>query len=369
MIMKRFLIRRMPHIWRIIAFLYFLPKKISLHRTISKALSQIESTSKHIFYCGRPMHANLGDLAQYVCIKKWLSAHYPNYLIVELPSSFILSKLFTPIKKIKRLLTNDDFFVFQSGYTTTDLGGVEDKMHKRIIKNFKDKKIIFFPQTIFFKSKKRKASTSKIYSLARRMLFLARDEFSYEQAKEMFKNSNVQLFPDIVTTLIGNVSNGSRKIEKDVLFCLRNDSEKLYSDDDINVLINKCKSIGLNVERTDTTKNGAKEEIIRNPSEFINKEIGYYSQFRIVVTDRYHGTIFSMSANCFVIVVKSNDHKVIGGANWFKGVYDDYHLASSLDDCFEHIKKYILVKEEIKRKSFFLEKYYSDNLTAMIEDI
>lgn len=48
------------------------------------------------------------------------------------------------------------------------------------------------------------------------------------------------------------------------------------------------------------------------------------SHYKVVITDRYHGTIFSLIANTPVIIIKSTDHKVTTGADWFKGIYDDY---------------------------------------------
>ena len=367
---KRFIINKMPHTWSLIVFLYFAPQKIRLHKIISNQLRELSKNANHIFYCGRPMHSNLGDLAQYVCIRKWLITHFMNYNLVELPSSFLLSKCFNPMRKIKKCFNSNDFFVFQSGYTTTDLGGVEDKMHKRLIKHFRNKRIVFFPQTIYFKSEKRKNSTSIKYSLAKRMLFLARDAASYNQALSMFPNAEIKLFPDIVTTMIGNFkTSNSATVVKDVLFCLRNDSEKFFSDSDIEFLKNKCKLNNISFDITDTTKKANKNAIIINPKPFIFNEIDSYSHYKVVVTDRFHGTIFSMAANVPVIVLKTNDHKVISGIEWFKGIYDDFHLSLSIDDCFKSIVSYLNWPKLVNRKSYFLERYYSDNLVKLIMEL
>lgn len=66
------------------------------------------------------------------------------------------------------------------------------------------------------------------------MLFLARDQFSYEQAKEMFPDIRVEAFPDIVTTLIGTLTFNNKR--NGVCLCTRNDGEKLYSYEEINAL-------------------------------------------------------------------------------------------------------------------------------------
>lgn len=95
------------------------------------------------------------------------------------------------------------------------------------------------PQTIFFKSKDNEKRTAECYNSMKHMLFLARDRISFGMAKQMFPDIPVMQFPDIVTTLIGNYSfNYSRD---GIMFCCRDDGEKYYSDEEISLLMNKCR--------------------------------------------------------------------------------------------------------------------------------
>ena len=71
------------------------------------------------------------------------------------------------------------------------------------------------------------------------MLFLARDNVSYQIAKEMFPNIAIKAFPDIVTSLIGHFNYHHER--KGVLICRRNDGEKFYSDEDLLSLKHKLK--------------------------------------------------------------------------------------------------------------------------------
>ena len=74
------------------------------------------------------------------------------------------------------------------------------------------------------------------------------------------------------------------------------------------------------------------EKLIEEQKHIIN-EIERYSHYKLIVTDRYHGTIFSLVAGTPVIIIKTTDHKVITGAEWFKGLYDKYvYVANTLDD-------------------------------------
>jgi hydroxyethylthiazole kinase-like uncharacterized protein yjeF len=121
----------------------------------------------------------------------------------------------------------------------------------------------------------------------------------------------VQLYPDIVTTLIGSMPNTS---ERDgVLLCIRNDSEKKYTDDEIKQLKNKLQEAGLFCEVADTNSNLPLKELIANFSSELEKTLDFFARHKVVITDRYHGTIFSMISNTPVIVIATNDHKVKTG--------------------------------------------------------
>lgn len=87
------------------------------------------------------------------------------------------------------------------------------------------------PQTIFFKNNKRKEETSISYSRDKNLMFLARDEISFEMAKNMFNNISIVKYPDIVTSLIGTFSNSNGE-RNGIYVCCRNDSEKYYSDNE-----------------------------------------------------------------------------------------------------------------------------------------
>lgn len=316
------------------------------------------NNGKRIFYYGIPAHANLGDLAQGVCIRNWLKENYKDYSVIEIETNALVNTYFSLIPYLKKIVSNDDLFIFQSGYTTTDLGGFADEMHQSIIKAFPKNKMLMMPQTIFFKSEKRKMQCSEVYNLAENMLFLARDEISFQTAKNMFQSLDVKCFPDIVTTMIGkNIYSNERR---GILFCCRDDGEKYYSNKEIFELEKKCEYNLCKVTKTDTTKNKNSYYIINHANEIVQKEIEYYSRFEAILTDRYHGTIFSLAANTPVVIIKTTDHKVTTGAKWFDGVYDDYvYLVENLDEAYTILSKLINKPLKYQLKPYFKETYYN----------
>ena len=318
-----------------------------------------------VYYIGVPVHANLGDLAQCMCIRRWLHSHYSDYHIVEIETDALVNTRFSALNKLKKVFNEkQDFILFQSGYTTTDLGGYADIMHQSVMKCVPNAKILMMPQTIFFKSEERKTLCSEVYNAHPRMLYLARDKISYEMACQMFPSIKVCCFPDIVTTLIGTVE--SYKLREGICFCLRNDSEKYYSDEELQFLIDKCKSF-TNVNRLDTTKGNSKK-VVAEAESYIYSEIKEYSKYKVMVTDRYHGTILSLVAGTPVVILQSSDYKVTTGADWFKGVYDDHvFLASDLDKALLYIQS-IYQRNSYPTLSSYFEKEYYDKLPALFEE-
>lgn len=322
-----------------------------------KNLKSQDFLSKKIYYFGVPEHSNLGDLAQCFCIRKYLKEQYPEYRIIEVPSRIYLDNIMGVRNYIINIMHKKDLVFFQSGYCTQDIGGREDLMHQMVISDFPDNQMVMMPQTIYFKSSDREKQTSLIYNNHKHLLFLARDTVSYEKAKLMFPDVEVHKFPDIVTTLIGKYN--FQNDRKGILFCIRNDSEKLYSDADIAKLKRNLLRFCEPQEQLDTTIREEYYVILEDLQKYIESFIEKFSHFKVIVTDRYHGTIFSLIANTPVVVIKTIDHKVKTGVDWFKGIYDSQvYYADSLEEAEQVVARILMDYVTERNKSYFMEKYY-----------
>lgn len=343
-------------------------KTKKIYNTIDEIINKLQNLdekTQRIFYLGITAHSNLGDMAQHYCICNWIQQNYPNAHLIKIESDIVVYPNYDFLSVLKKYYRNDDVIIFQSGYTTQDLGGNHELMHRLVINAIPYAHILMMPQTIFFRHEENRLRTSKCYNQASNMLFLARDMISYDQAKKMFPNITVKPFPDIVTSLIGTLNfNNTRS---GVCICVRDDGEKFYTENEIK---NLCKEISkyTNITITDTTINVNYLEIRKNLQKYIKEAIEKFSKYNVVITDRYHGTIFSLAAGTPVIIIKSNDHKVVTGADWFKGIYDDYvYVAKDLVDAQNICKKIMNKQLSHDIKPFFKEQYY-DNLKTLFEN-
>ena len=330
-------------------------------------LDGLSNKDAHVFYLGITEQPNLGDMAQHYCIKKWIGENYPNHQLIMFESKVITDPKFTDkfFSSLKKVFGENDVIVIQSGYCTQDLGGDHPLMHRLVCDYMSEAKILMMPQTIYFQHEENKRICAQNHNKAKNMLFLARDYVSYEMAKEMFPDIHVQAFPDIVTTLIGTFHFNHRR--KGVCLCTRNDGEKLYSKEQIDALERRFENEGIPVVQKDTQGKATVQSIRKNLQQFIEKEIDSYSTFDVTITDRYHGTIFSLCAGTPVIIIKTTDHKVTTGADWFKGVYDDYvYVAEDLDDAY-CIAKNVLSKNLSHKLAPYYKSEYYDKLKALFE--
>lgn len=329
-----------------------------------KKLLEVDITQKRIWYFCVLTHSNLGDQAQACCIEKYFRKFFSDHIVFKLSNNafdFYEEKI---LMILKEKIKETDLIFFQSGYTFTGIHPYEN-MHRKIVENFPYNKIVFLPQTVKFKNQKILENVQNFYGKYDNIYFFARDKISYDIYKSIFpEHRNVHCFPDIVTTEIGNYDFNNNE-RNGILLCVRNDVEKLYSFQEISLFKEKLQKIA-KVSLSDTNSE-TKENSLKEYWKKIEETIDDYAQYQVIITDRYHGTIFALIANTPVIILKTTDHKVVTGADWFEGVYEDYvYVVNDLEEASQVAQQIVTGFEYRKLPSYFKEKYY-DRLKDIIE--
>ena len=289
-------------------------------RGLKSIKKQINDNPKRVFYFGMPEHANMGDLGQYYCVKKWLAENYNDYCVIECVSSIVLDSESGFDKFFRAVLKPEDLLVIHSGYNTNDLSTVSNKLNLYLIGNFINNHIIVLPQTVFFKHEENLKKSSEVFNRHKKLVFMARDEVSYEISRKMIPDGCVSMVPDIVTTLIGTRNEQNER--HGIVLCHRHDGEQFYTDMDFENMRSKFSTID-EVNIMDTTVELSYKKIIKDLFGAMMSIVGMFEKSRIVITDRYHGMIYSLVANTPVIVMKTTDHKVIEGYKILKKQYPD----------------------------------------------
>lgn len=327
---------------------------------------------KKVFLFSIPTHPNLGDQAQLMCTEKWIQDNFREYKLIEMthlcvplsnsnPKTLLLNVQFFQYVVLKMIIRKNDIFIGHSGYFFVDHHG--GWFSYDFLLQHWNNKFVILPQTVNFYAPVVIQRVSERFGNRKNLILLCRDEVSYGKAKEMLGATKLLLYPDIVTSLIGTRQYDNPR--DGILFCMRDDIEAFYSPQDIDKLMKRFGNIRM--EKVDTTLKISNEEMKRNRDKLINQMIEKISTFKVVITDRYHGTIFSAIANTPVVVINSADHKLSSGVNWFpKDEFgDNVQFANDLDDAYAKAKA-ILVRTDIKKNPPYFKVNYWDKLVDRI---
>ncbi len=273
----------------------------------------IIKTRKHIgpvfLLGGTPLHGNLGDSAIVMAEKNFISKF--SYTPVELTSDEIFGKY---ARVLKYIITPRDTILLHGGGNMGDEWFSEEWSRRQFISKHPNKKIVIFPQTIHYSDSPdgyKKSCESIVYYNRPNVTIVAREKPSYVIMKSLYPQANILLTPDIVLSSDPYRFNIKRK---NVLLCMRRDSEKSITESDEILLQKALNDFGLNYSYTDTV-------IPRNVSKSsreseVESKLKELAGAKLVITDRLHGMIFCAITETPCIVLSNYNHKVKGTYNW-----------------------------------------------------
>lgn len=308
-------------------FLAFIKRNLLI---ICNSISKKIRTKPHILLVGTPEYGNLGDQIIAVAELKWLRKYYSDYEIKEFTHETLMKD-----KNCRMLLSQigkNDIIFLQGGGNLNDLYLNCEGIRRRVISACPENKIVLFQQSIFFsdteKGKSVKEKTCSVYNKHKDFTVIARENRSFETAKEIFEPLRVLKYPDMATYLFGKLIPERITDYNGIITCLRDDDEKFYSDDEFTKMLTVLeKRDVLSKADTNIKKHISPENRIREIQRLINK----ISAHKVMLTDRFHGVIFSILAGTPCVVLRSSDHKITEGVKWFKNVEGVFY-AESIDE-------------------------------------
>ena len=168
---------------------------------------------KNIWVFGSPNHSNLGDMLRHIVFKIGLKKFSKHEVFVFI--QFVGREIWV-LNFLRKFIGKDDLLFCHSGYHMTDLYPLLE-IYEAVIQKFHDYPVVVFPQTVYFKDEKKLMKAVAVFDAHPNCTLLCRDGVSYEVAKKVFRKTKLLLYPDVVTSLIGN-----RKYENErdgILFC------------------------------------------------------------------------------------------------------------------------------------------------------
>lgn len=258
-----------------------------------------------------PNLANIGDHAQAVAIHRWFRTYFSDWPVIEVDKNESLHF----VEDLARVVGPEDVVFLHSGGNLGDRGMWSERARRTLIARFQANPIISLPQTIYFSDTETGRAecerTKAIYAAHPRLTIIGRDAISAGLAAELFPRAATFAVPDFVLSLPPRASVPSQCPPR-VLLCIRNDNESILNSEKRQRLI---ASIGgqptvIDTEHSGPIPTGERETIL-------NKLLSCFAAHDVVVTDRYHGAIFSVISGKPTIVLPTVDHKLTSAIDWF----------------------------------------------------
>lgn len=291
------------------------------YREAFKQLKKTKGEKRFLIYL-TPAYENLGDQAIYLAEKEFLKRNFG-----ENSPLGITGELYRKFRdEIKQYITERDIIMVTGGGFLGSLWPEENTAFLNIVEDFQDNPILVFPQTVYFQKdedgNRLILKMRQVLKGHKKIFFCARDKATYEvmQKNDLIEKEKIALFPDMVTFLDKVQKNFQTGIQQKVLFCLRNDSEKVCHGDMINRIIKKIEESHLQIEYGDTVKESKLYE--KEMVDKISAKWSSFAQYRLIVTDRLHGMLFAIILGRPCIVLNNCSGKVEGTYQWLS--YLDY---------------------------------------------
>ncbi len=215
----------------------------------------------------------------------------------------------------------------------------EEYMFRKLLATFPRKRVVVFPQTIFFeenatRERELEATRAAYRAHADLHIFIRDKSIDFMRREIVGGNfSDVRGVPDIVLSL----DRSAPKFERaGVLLCFRADKEKTLPDTAVAAIEARLRERGESIARTDTVvPYGVPAELREFETE---RKFDEFRRARLVITDRLHGMIFAAITGTPCIALNNSSGKVEGvwslwlqHLDYVKFVQDATEISALLD--------------------------------------
>lgn len=303
-------------------------------------------------------HTNIGDAAITLAEQQLLGKLFPEYFQVEISTYEFNQKE----EYLHAILNPEDILFIHGGGNIGDLYKQEEMLHRKIVSEFPNNKIIILPQTICFSDSElgqmEQEKSARIYSRHRDLTLLVRGKTSLDFARSHFSKVRTMLMPDMVHVLRTTYEfdrSGS-------LLCLRNDVEGTLNDEQrLKIEEIAAKIVGSVDHRTNVHTEDVSRDI---RGMVVRSELMRYSRHQVVITDRLHGMIFSAITGTPCVVLSSYNHKI---REYYEAFFSDSNAVFFIGDELEKLETAIKSTMQVEKKVYPV--FDRDDLSSIREAV
>jgi pyruvyl transferase EpsI len=223
-----------------------------------------------------------------------------------------------------------------------DRGKWSENKRREIISTFPTNQIVSLPQTIYFSDTpigfREQEKTRRIYATHPNLTVIGRDPRSGELAAQLFPKAKTFCMPDFVLSMSPRNSEKINNLPK-ILLCLRLDDESALTREE-------RKEIGDNLPYECTYYDTTIPKAIKvtEREAVLDSTLRLFLAADVVVTDRYHGLIFTVICQKPCVVLRTVDHKLTSAIHWFKDM-PQIMFAQNLDEIPSLVEHCLTLKD------------------------
>lgn len=275
----------------------------------------LRNQKKIIYAITPPPHLdNIGDHAQVIGIKKWFDEYFSEYEVLEVDKN----QTNDYISALRHLIDDGDVIFLHSGGNMNDRSLWSEGARRKVIRNFRQTPIIQLPQTVYFSDTERGRqelkNSKQVYNSHQNLTIVARDPVSHDYVQDYFDVQN-DVCPDFALMVDAEdyIQDGGQR--SGVMLCLRRDEESDVTAEEKKWLLDAIQESGYDSTQFDTTLD---EPIPKDQREtFLADTLRRFAEHDLVITDRFHGMIFSVITKTPCIAIDTVDHKISSSSEWF----------------------------------------------------
>ncbi|MBZ7651635.1 polysaccharide pyruvyl transferase [Klebsiella grimontii] len=280
---------------------------LNLKAHLSSIVKYIKNKNNVVFL-GYPLHHNVGDLLIFQGTQQFFADN-------DIHVKFYRSVLDYNVDELKKSIDAETTLICHGGGNFGDLYDVHQNLRISLVENFKENRIIIFPQTAHFSDLDKLNHDISIFRKHSDVILFARDAKTFDLFQRF--SDKVFLMPDMAHQLYGNLPICNVE-NNEALYFLRVDKEKndlqlTYANnneirsvdwvDFINpyefryeFLLKKISRIA-NKYNSSTMKNIIYFLWDKHSSRVVNRSARYFSKYNVIITSRMHGHILSCLVN------------------------------------------------------------------------
>ena len=341
-------------------------KRLESEREFQKRKMLKRSTRDTIFLLGTPVHPNIGDSAIAMAELFFLRRILPsNVQIMEVMEDVFRNHRALVDQRIR--MTGDLPILWHGGGNMGDLWVEQELMRREALEAYSGRRIISFPQTIYFSDTEKGRSLSEasipFYNGRTGLTLTAREKRSFEIMKTLYPDTDMYLMPDIVLSSSAEEFGVKPQPRQGVLMCLRGDVEKSIPDSFWDALKQRIDQQGLHWQVTDMGYDRLIDQ--NNRAAVVRDKMQEFRGAELAITDRLHGMVFAALCGTPCIAFGNYNHKVRSTYDWIQ--YLPYiRYAETMEEA-EHLLPELLSMKNCRYDSAPLSPYYEKLKELILE--